>query len=72
MASLKHGIDWIAENDETAENDIEVVESLISVLLLADLFGKKPRQIASRVLQRRLKLGLIDSMVLSFESERTE
>ena len=37
MASLKNAIAWIADNDEIGELDIEVMETLISVLLVADL-----------------------------------
>ena len=53
MASIKEAIRWIADNDESGELDIEVMETLISVLLVADLFGKTPTEIATRVVKVR-------------------
>ena len=58
MASLKKAIAWIADNDETGELDIEVMETLISVLLVADLFGKTPTEIATRVVKVRKAWGV--------------
>lgn len=54
-ASIKSAIKWIAENDETAEMDEDVIASLISVMLVADLFGKTPDYIASKVIRERNK-----------------
>ena len=58
MASLKKAIAWIADNDESGELDIEVMETLISVLLVADLFGKTPTEIATRVVKVRKAWGV--------------
>ena len=58
MASLKKAIRWIADNDESGELDIEVMETLISVLLVADLFGKTPTEIATRVVKVRKAWGV--------------
>ncbi len=58
MASIKEAIRWIADNDESGELDIEVMETLISVLLVADLFGKTPTEIATRVVKVRKAWGV--------------
>lgn len=52
-ASYRHGVQWIADNDETMEMDPEAMQSLISVVLLADLFGKEPSKVAEDVVRRR-------------------
>lgn len=54
-ASYRHGVAWIAFNDETAERDVAVIETLISVALLADLFGKPEADVAKDVLCFREK-----------------
>lgn len=48
--SLDAGVAWIAENDDTSGAPHEVA-GLISVLLLADLFGKSPASVAKRVIR---------------------
>ena len=52
-ASYKAGIDWIAWNDEQCETDVNVIAYQISVLLLADLFGKKPEKVAADIIRKR-------------------
>lgn len=52
-ASLDGAIDWIARNDETAESDPEVLATLVSVTMVADLWSREPMQIAKKVLTRR-------------------
>lgn len=51
-ASYKNAIRWIADNDDS---DIGNEESgwIISVHLVADLFGKEPRRVALDVLRVR-------------------
>lgn len=49
----RFGVEWIALNDEPTERDPEAVASLISVALLADLFGKTTEDVAKAVLQYR-------------------
>lgn len=44
---------WIALNDETAETDAERIAQLISVVLVADIFGVEPERVARDVLERR-------------------
>ena len=51
----RFGVEWIALNDECSERDIEMIESLISVALLADLFGKTTEEVARDVLRYREK-----------------
>lgn len=55
-ASYREGVAWIALNDEPEEMDQESVKGYISVLLLADLFGKEPEDVAVDVLSYRKKL----------------
>ncbi len=54
-ASYREGVAWIGHNDEPDENDPEIVQGLISVLLLADLFGVEPEKVAKDVLAFRKK-----------------
>lgn len=56
-ASYRAGVDWIALNDETAELDVEVVQGMISVCLLADLFEKHQEDVAADVVRQRKKIG---------------
>lgn len=47
-------VDWIAHNDEEGTNsDVEEVSQLMTVALVADLFGKSTRDIAERVIKVR-------------------
>lgn len=46
---IKYAVRWIAENDESAETDAEVLSGLATVLLVADLFGKDEADVARRV-----------------------
>lgn len=59
MASIKFAVEWIANNDEPADGDLETMEGLMTVVLVADLFDKAPAEIARRVIKRRHALGLI-------------
>ena len=52
--SLKRAIEWIDDNDSNGDNDpIEILQGLISVLLVADLFDTDPREIARRIWNAR-------------------
>lgn len=56
-ASYRAGVEWIACND-----DIDLGEDtgyIISILLLADLFGKTPEQVAAAVIRYRKKEGIL-------------
>lgn len=50
MISMDDGVAWIAINDDTSGAPHEVA-NLISVLLLADMFGKTPQSVARRVIR---------------------
>jgi len=52
-ASYRKGIEWIASNDEPEELDVDSVSSYISTMLLADLFGKDPDEVAKAVVRFR-------------------
>lgn len=54
-ASYKHGVEIIALNDEAGEMDAEVMQSMISVSLLADLFGVEASKVAHDVVAFRKK-----------------
>lgn len=56
-ASYRYGVEWIAMNDEPSERDIEAMSGLISVCLLADLFGKDQSRVAEDVLRFRAKVA---------------
>jgi len=53
MKGIKFAVAWIAANDDPAAVLIDEVEAQTSVILVADLFGKSPREIARRVLAQR-------------------
>ncbi|MBY0561501.1 hypothetical protein [Hyphomicrobium sp.] len=63
MASYSQAISWIAENDEDAETDPEVIASLISVMMVADLWDKEPETVARDVLKKRADNADYASMV---------
>lgn len=53
--SLKRAVSWIALNDEPTCLDVEEVSSLISTLLVADMFGKEPEEVARMIVDTRRK-----------------
>lgn len=57
-ASYRRGVEWIALNDDAGSDDARIVEQVrgyISTLLLADLFGKEPREVATDVVRLRMR-----------------
>ena len=56
-ASYRLGVRWIADNDEPDEMDPEEISNFISTLLLADLFGKDPMQVANAVVRERKRMS---------------
>ena len=53
---ISRAVDWIAQNDDVS--DVETLPFQISTLLIADLFGKEPKDIAERIIARRKELDL--------------
>ena len=54
IASYRKGIEWIALNDDygaTDAFDVDVVSTYISTVLLADLFGKEPLEVAENIVK---------------------
>ena len=49
----QNAVAWIAENDEPECDDMQEMADLISVALVADLWGKAPEEVAAAVLYRR-------------------
>ena len=58
-ASYRHGVAWIAENDEAGNGgdsiDVEIVSYYVSTLLLADLFGKPAEEVGADIVRYRIK-----------------
>lgn len=55
MASYRQAVRWIAENDEGAETQAWKMSTMISVVLVADLFNKEPMKVAEAVIRLRKK-----------------
>jgi len=55
-ASYREATRWIALNDSPGDSDDDV-ESLITVLLVADIFGVSTERVARDVLRVRRKMG---------------
>lgn len=55
-ASYREAIDWIAENDESAERDVNVMAEVPTVVLVAEVFRKPAATVALAVVRQREKL----------------
>lgn len=51
----RFGVSWIAMNDEPSCLDFDAISEMISVMLLADLFGKDPLQVAKDIIKFRTR-----------------
>lgn len=51
--SYEFAIAWVAVNDDPTEKDPQVVTDQISVVLVADLFGKEPEEVAADIIKLR-------------------
>lgn len=64
MAKYQEAMKWIAENDGPGDPeslDVNHVSSMVTVLLVADIFKKIPRNVAGEIIKYRLfKMGLGD------------
>lgn len=49
----QRAVEWIALNDETGETDPFVFADLVSVVLIADVFGMDPRDVTRHVFSYR-------------------
>lgn len=56
-ASYPRAVEWLALNDEGLETDEEVVATLVTTLLVADLWAKEPIDVARDVLKSRRNLA---------------
>lgn len=57
-ASYKKGIEWIALNDGAGDDealDVQFISEMVSVALLADLFGKEYLDVAKDIVRFRAK-----------------
>lgn len=58
-ASYRHGVRWIAHNDDCGGGaSVAEIASYISTLLLADLFGADPERVALDIARERQRAGL--------------
>lgn len=58
-ASYRHGVEWIALNDDVAcDDDEEAIAGYVTVCLLADLFDITTERVARDVLRVRRREGL--------------
>lgn len=58
-ASYREAIAWVAENDACGDDDacdLEVVESYLTVALVADLFGKTTEEVGQAVVAYRKRI----------------
>ena len=51
--TFKSAIEWIAFNDEPGETDAKTTSELISVAIIADIFGTTVERVAADVLKVR-------------------
>lgn len=51
----RFGVAWIGENDEPNDLDPDTIDGYVSTLLLADLFGKDPKDVANDIVKYRMK-----------------
>ena len=59
-ASYRDAIDWIAQNDSAADDghdDPETVASLVSAVLIADIFDVPAERVGRDVVRRRAALA---------------
>lgn len=61
-ASYRKGVEWIALNDEDGATEdmkfadaVEFVSEQVSVVLLAELFGKEPEVVARAIVRFRIR-----------------
>lgn len=56
-ASYPRAVEWLAANDETAETNAEVIATLVTTLLVANLWSKESIEVARDVLKARRRLA---------------
>lgn len=56
-ASYRQAVRWIAFNDEEDCMDVETMSGMISVQLIADIFGHNDEKVAADVIRLRKKEG---------------
>lgn len=52
-ASYRHGVYWIAVNDEPTMMDESEIADMVSTVLLADLFDVEPERVARDIVRVR-------------------
>lgn len=72
MANFKAAVRWIALNDELEETSPEVLAELVSVCLVADVWGKTPHVVALEVLRDRDRWHRAERRAKELERVRAE
>lgn len=54
-ASYRAAVRWIAINDEPGELDPDALQWAVTTLLIADIFGKEPLDVAKAIVRIRRK-----------------
>jgi hypothetical protein len=58
-ASYREAVEWIALNDSAGDDDPpEILSGLVTVCLIADLFGESTERVARDVIRVRRREGL--------------
>lgn len=65
--TLARGVDWIAQNDEPRDTNVDTVADQISVLLLADIFDCSAEYVARRVVARRRSIEKVGARIAAAE-----
>lgn len=53
--SYRHAVQWIADNDEPEDTDVDEISGYVSTLLAADLFEVDPIKVATDIKRYRIK-----------------
>lgn len=53
-ASFTQAVKWIAFNDEPGEKDEQQIADSVTVMLIADIFGRPAQEVGRRVLRERI------------------
>ena len=53
--SYRHAVQWIADNDEPEDTDVDEISGYVSTLLAADLFEIDPMKVAADIKRYRIK-----------------
>jgi hypothetical protein len=58
--AYESAIQWLANNDDPAERDIENIRATVTVGLVSDLYGRSVERVAVDVLKARLESDITE------------